>query len=737
MRGGRIVFAALFLAALALAFAACGARTGLLVGGAGGAEGGVASGWDVSLFRQRAVTKVDLLLTLDNSISMADKQAILAEAVPLLVQRLITAGSSLEPVSDVHVGVITSSLGAHGADGARDICVSAEDDDHAHLLGELRGLPGTWRGEGFLAWDPRREQQPPGDTDSQVFSDKLRRQVQAAGEQGCGYEATLEAWYRFLVDPEPPAKIVLQGTSSTRQGVDQAILSQRTAFLRPDSLVAIIVLSDENDCSLRDEGASWLLLRTEAMFRATAVCAKNPNDKCCQSCGAPIPAPGCPNPAKDAECMKGIFAFGEDDLNLRCWEQKRRFGMDFMYPLERYVQGLQAAMITSSATGKPVANPLFVGAAGALPRDKSLVYLVGIVGVPWQDIADEPSLTGAGLRYLTASELAANGRWDVILGDPGATPPRPPSDPFMFETPEDRTKLPIPQANPVLPDVRLVASSSNDPQANVINGHEQLNFVSNDLQYACTFPLDQPRVCDKASFDANRGCDCYDEDQQHLRPLCQPPEGGPSGTRQYYAKAYPGLRHLELLKGLGDSAVVASICPKVRDKASSDYGYNPAVEALNSRIADSVFRRCLREPLPLGDDGRVPCEVLQVFPKGATACDCEALGMVAIGDPTLASAVQGRLRQLGQCASDDTACKTLCRCQMPQLTGEQLAVCQNDASQLDFGGFCYLNAEPGEPNVGRPELVADCPRAEHRDLRLLRGAPSDRAISLLACPTGL
>ena len=43
---------------------------------------------------------------------------------------------------------------------------------------------------------------------------------------------------------------------------------------------------------------------------------------------------------------------------------------------------------------------------------------------------------------------------------------------------------------------------------------------------------------------------------------------------------------------------------------------------------------------------------------------------------------------------------------MPQLSGEQLIVCQNDARPLDFGGFCYLNAEPGEPNVGRPELVA-------------------------------
>ena len=32
----------------------------------------------------------------------------------------------------------------------------------------------------------------------------------AAGENGCGYEASLEAWYRFLVDPEPPSAVQLR-----------------------------------------------------------------------------------------------------------------------------------------------------------------------------------------------------------------------------------------------------------------------------------------------------------------------------------------------------------------------------------------------------------------------------------------------------------------------------------------------------------------------------------------------
>jgi len=733
MRGGRLVFAALLLVSVALAFGACGARTGLLVGAQG--AGGASSGWDVSLFRQRAVTRVDLLLTLDNSISMADKQALLAEAVPLLVQRLITAGSSLEPVSDVHVGVITSSLGSHGANGPKDVCTGAEDDDHAHLLGQLRGLPGTWQNQGFLAWDPRGEQRPPGDADPQVFSDKLRRQVQAAGERGCGYEATLEAWYRFLVDPAPPSSVVLEGAFSSRQGVDREILAQRAAFLRPDSLLAIVVLSDENDCSLRDEGSAWLMLRRERMFRGTAVCAKNANDPCCQSCAA-TPAPGCPDPSKDSACAKGPLnePGDDDDLNLRCWDQKRRYGMSFMYPIERYVQGLQSPTLVVEG-GRIVQNPLFVGAKGALPRDNSLVYLVGIVGVPWQDIADARSLSGPGLRYLTARELTANGRWDVILGDPLASPAVPPTDPFMLETSRDRTELPVSQQNPIVPSARLVAANSRDPQANVINGHEQRDMGGRDLQYACTFPLDRPRSCDQASLDAGKGCDCYQEDLMFERPLCQPPGGGASTSQQYYAKAYPGLRHLQLLEALGDSAVVASICPKVLDKASEDYGYNPAVEALNSRIADSVFRRCLREPLPLDADGRVPCEVVQVFPKPAGGCACASLGLAGVTDASLERAVREHLRVVGQCASDDPECAGSCRCRLPQLAGGELSSCQNDAGRLSLAGFCYLNAEQGEPNVGRPELVADCPRDEHRDLRLLGAVSSDRAISLLACPT--
>lgn len=731
MAVARWVWAALLLGTF---LAACGARSGLEVWGGAPGAGGERPAWTVDAFRQTAISKVDLLLTLDNSISMADKQVLLADAVPLLVQRLITAGSAVDPVSDVHVGVITSSLGSHGATDPKDVCVAAEDDDHAQLLGKLRGLPGTWRDEGFLAWDLRREQTPPGDQDPDVFADKLRQHVRSAGEHGCGYEATLESWYRFLVEPEPPASVVVTGGSAAPQGVDQEILRQRAAFLRPDSLVAIIMLSDENDCSLRDDGQGWLVSRTRRLPRSTSACAKDPNHECCFSCSAAPPA-GCASPAKDVECSKGPLDGTEDDLNLRCWQQQRRFGFDFMYPTRRYSDALRSATVTT-ARGKVAQNPLFAAPEGFLARDPSLIYLAGIVGVPWQDIADEQSLSGPGLRYLTASELTALGRWDVILGDPGASPPVLPSDPFMVETTTDRTDLPIPQLNPIVRSERLVSSSSSDPQANAINGHEQVDFSHSDLQYACTFPLDVPRRCDQAALDANQGCDCFAEDSVYNRSLCQPPAGGPADNLQRSAKAYPGLRHLQVLKEVGEAAIVASICPKVLDKSDNDYGYNPAVEALIDRVTNSVVRRCLPHGLPIDDQGRVPCEVVQAFPKASGGCDCAALGLAELTDPTLADAVQDELESLGQCGSADPSCKGLCRCQLPQLEGVQLLDCQNSFEISNASGFCYISAAPGEPFVGNLDFVKDCPADRRRDLRLLGGAPKAQLFTLLACPTG-
>jgi hypothetical protein len=113
---------------------------------------------------------------------------------------------------------------------------------------------------------------------------------------------------------------------------------------------------------------------------------------------------------------------------------------------------------------------------------------------------------------------------------------------------------------------------------------------ADDLQYACISPLPVPRDC--AALNPNQdNCDCY---QGVLdRPLCeQAPGTSVAGTTQYWGKAYPGLRELQVLKDYGErtsNSIVASICAlEVRDTSSPNYGYRPAMEALISRMAERL-----------------------------------------------------------------------------------------------------------------------------------------------------
>jgi hypothetical protein len=557
-------------------------------GSPGGSTGGPATGGqggkpslppDDEVPPAQALSKLDLLLMVDNSRNTLAKSELLADAVA----QLLDPGPDPAAFADIHVGVITSSLGSHGADGARDVCVTPDDNDHAHLLASVRpGLPNADK-LGFLAWQEGTATSP------QQLIDGVTATIQAAGDQGCGYEASLESWYRFLVDPEPPLNVVKDpnGLTTAPQGVDDTILAQRKAFLRPDSVLAIVVLSDENDCSIVDEGYGWLISSTMPMYRSTSQCLANPNDKCCQSCGEAQAVAGCPAISSDAECAKGqtLTVNGEDDLNLRCWDQKRRFGFDLLYPISRYTEAL-TRQFQVNRQGQAVRNPIFDGTA--VRRHPSQVIYTGIVGVPWQDVVDQASLSGAGYTLLSAAELTRQGRWDVMLGDPSASPPVRPTDPFMVETPEDRSALAIPQAHPLVPTAALVPSTSMDPLANPMNGHENANVGNRQLQFACIFPMATPLTCDSVAFESNQSCLCFAEDAPYNSALCQTPAGGAPTTTQYFSDAFPGIRHLMLQRSLGDVAITASVCPKSSIDQGPTFGYRPVMTTLAARIQQAL-----------------------------------------------------------------------------------------------------------------------------------------------------
>ena len=525
--------------------------------------------------------KIDLLLVVDNSASMSDKQEILAASIPKLLGGLAnpacvdadgvpvpTQPASpvdacpdgtqrvFPPITSMHLGVIDSSLGGVGSNSC--LATPGHNNDHAYLLNRgPHGVVPTYLDQGFLAWDPTAQLAPPGESDFGSFVQNAVDIVSGAGQDGCGYEMQLESAYRFLADPSPYDHI--QGgdelfSLAKPVGLDTTLLAERSQFLRNDSLVAVVLLTDENDCSINvgapDVGSQgYSVLNSSPFFRSTAVCATNPNDSCCYSCGLGPPT-GC---IADDACLTPKYTDFEDSVNLRCWNQKKRYGFDALYPVQRYINAFSLPRIDPSQAdlsvvdpATSVANPLFQ------KRDTSLFVMSNIVGVPWQLIAVDPSNASQGM--YDAQELTDHGLWDLIAGDPDQHIE--PTDPIMIESTEPR------------------GPTSTDPNG----GDRTIGSPRDDLQFACIFDLQAPISNSQDCTDSKNSGPDYDN------PICD----AANPTTQIAAKAYPGLRELAVARGLGHQALVGSICAPTSDRNASSFGYNLPLASLLDRMAGSI-----------------------------------------------------------------------------------------------------------------------------------------------------
>lgn len=758
----------------------------------------------VDVLTQSSVDKIDLLLVIDNSGSMADKQDILAVAVPKLVQRLVQPQCvdsdglpaspavsidgegkcpdgykpEFEPVQDINIGVVSSSIGAAGASSlcSRDPAspnYARNNDDLGQLIWRTRpcrqgddNCPNdapTYENIGFLAWDPQQKRpcpgQPaggdvcPGSNDAAGLISTLTSMVVGVGEFGCGYEAPLEAAYRFLVDPEPYLSIA----GGVTEGVDETILDQRKAFLRPDSLVAVILLTDENDCSLRQDQIGDFMVDSPIMPRPRSECATDPDDPCCKSCiedpgdcggDGGCEVPGC----QDAGTCPGNF-YPEDgsgepedfesDVRTRCADQKRRFGLDFLTPVDRYVNAFSSTLINPgkldlAPDGKnDVQNPLFTDLQdlGRPVRQSDLVFVAGIAGVPWQLIArkneaGEPDLK-AGLDaeglpvggFQTYEEMETNGVWNLIIPENGADYA---DDPLMIESRSPRAGL------------------STDRDSNPINGNEWTTDNA-DLQYACIFDLPQPSHTDCAANPDDCGTDCNEADNPGGKPLCT----GATGQTQNRAKAYPSTRVFQVLHGLGEQGISASICPaqlalaegqSVDDK---DFGYTPAVFAIIDRLKTKLGGSCQPRQLTADAEGNVPCLVIEARDSDGDRksdtdgkCNCDGTGRQDIRDESKAAADKIR----NDLSNEEPSPGYDCLCEIVQLSGSpddegsDRYHCQNDENPPnDVNGWCYVDAA-SVPPVGNPDLVANCPASERRLVRFVNeGEVSPGARLYITC----
>lgn len=531
--------------------------------------------------------KVDLLLVLDNSRNVEVAQDLFAKTLPYLFGRLVRpacvnglgnvvaeTGSpedpcpvgerEFAPLVDVHVGVLSTSLGGHGADicSPKSPSYSEIQDDKGRLLSRspVGDAVETYQGKGFLAWDPGQALSPPGEANEAALLSRLDQMVRGVGLGGCGFESQLESTYRFLVDPEPYETIPVIDGKAVPQGVDPILLQQRADFLRADSAVVVILVTDENDCSVREGGQYYFAGQGSApdgtqfhLPRARSECEKDPNDPCCASCGQATPN-GCSPTESDPSCQLGPHDNATDPINLRCFDQKRRFGFDFLYPVDRYVRGFTETAVTNRA-GEIVPNPLFEGG-----RSTDLVLFTAIVGVPWQDVAVDPKDLSKGYKPWNKID------WPLLLGDPATLTP--PGDPLMIESIAPRTGVsPVTGAE--------LAPPGSPPLANPINGHERTIAQADDLQYACIYERPTFKACNSSTPD----CECKVTDID-TNPLCQAPDGSYTNI-QRWSKGLPGLRELAVVRGLGRQGVAASVCADVvQDPQQPTFGYKPAADAV-------------------------------------------------------------------------------------------------------------------------------------------------------------
>jgi len=692
----------------------------------------------VNRLRVTRVEKVDLLIVVDNSASMKDKQSELGRRIPELIEGLTK--SSTDPITgrvsqlfDVHVGVISSSLGSYGTGSCHPAWYGAHNNDRAHLLPRAAdpkptsgfqvdasgnpiaaACPDVAAGKA-LSWvvDSKRDPNAKfvGDGGAAQLQAAASCVVQAVQDDGCGYEATWESIYRFLADPAPYLSAEVNCSLPARPdgytcsgaikpaGRDDGLLAQRKEFLREDSLLAVIVLSDENDFSARPEGRNWkpFGVPMRGMPRAWGGCANVPDDfepddlngsaelKNKWNCRS------CEDDASDASCAVKWPATGDiDQANLRGFHQIQRFGWNAFWSRNRYVEAFKRPEVLGS-DGKLGFNAIFAGGK----RTSDMIVVAGIVGVPQGLVSD-----GDKPKVLNDAD------WEKIASnDPSKR------DPHMIESFEPRTKY----------GLKMYAG---DRSIDSTHGGERAIAYGDDLQYAC--------IAKRST--ASGGDDCGADAAGN--PLCN------GVGDQPYFKAFPGLRHLRILKELGGSGFVSSICAE---------SYRPAIRGITERIRAAVDAQCVRSDVTPDPTGNVSCFIVESFAAaehdGRTRCEDIGRGYCTPGSapcrvegseyppvapetaaaqltlpittvdgpqPTRASVENGNVYAVG----DDGKKHLLC--EMMQLAGGRVSVSETTACLTDpmftkpaaGGGWCYTS----NPKVVGEYCLANGSRGKMRFL---------------------
>ncbi len=164
---------------------------------------------------------LDLLFVVDNSETMAGRQLALKYSFARLLSYLEFAEGGLP---DLHVGVVSTDMGV--GDEPVPGCSFAGDQGRLQAAPRLNGCP-TLDGS-FL-----RDYRDGDDRDTnfgELPLDEAFSCISTLGTGGCQFEQPLEAMRRAL-----------DGSNPANDG-----------FLRPDAALGVVILTDEDDCSVFD-----------------------------------------------------------------------------------------------------------------------------------------------------------------------------------------------------------------------------------------------------------------------------------------------------------------------------------------------------------------------------------------------------------------------------------------------------------------------------------------------------
>ncbi|MBL9007339.1 MAG: VWA domain-containing protein [Myxococcales bacterium] len=200
--------------------------------------------------------EIDLLFVIDNSVSMSPKQRVLAQAIPQFLQKIDGTGASY------HIGVVTSDVGTlppgqTGWPGSTEVRCATQKGDDGRLQNKActsRVLPPDMATEFAMAcrngatplcpdasfvpndlWISKSGSSVnvtptnPGALTASQIAQRAFQCIGLVGDYGCGVEAPLESMKRAL----------------------DGHLPEHQGFLRPNSVLSINIITDEDDASVQ------------------------------------------------------------------------------------------------------------------------------------------------------------------------------------------------------------------------------------------------------------------------------------------------------------------------------------------------------------------------------------------------------------------------------------------------------------------------------------------------------